>query len=53
MQRLCDLIARLRTLAQEHIRLLNQLNLIYPQIADRGTLPELYKELFTPTSSIS
>lgn len=50
MQTLCDLIVRLRTLAQEHIRLLGQLSITYPQAADRGTLPELYKELFTPTS---
>ncbi|VDM38523.1 unnamed protein product [Toxocara canis] len=50
MQTLCDLIVRLRALAQEHIRLLGQLSITYPQAADRGTLPELYKELFTPTS---
>ncbi|VDK52514.1 unnamed protein product [Anisakis simplex] len=50
MQTLCDLIVRLRALAQEHIRLLGQLTITYPQAADRGTLPELYKELFTPTA---
>ncbi|MFH4978715.1 hypothetical protein AB6A40_005424 [Gnathostoma spinigerum] len=50
MQRLCDLMIRLRSLAQEHMRLLSQLGMIYPQANERGTLPDLYKELFTPSA---
>lgn len=47
---LVELIARLRLLAQDHIQLLARLASIYPQVFERGTLPELYKELFTLTS---
>ncbi|VDD91464.1 unnamed protein product, partial [Enterobius vermicularis] len=48
---LVELIARLRLLAQDHIQLLARLASIYPQVFERGTLPELYKELFTLTKN--
>ncbi|VIO96811.1 Uncharacterized protein BM_BM1896 [Brugia malayi] len=51
MQKLCEIIQRLRGHAQEHIRLLGQLFTTYPQATEKGALPDLYKELFSPPSS--
>lgn len=51
MQKLCEIIQRLRGHAQEHIRLLGQLFATYPQATEKGALPDLYKELFSPPSS--
>ncbi|EJD75058.1 hypothetical protein LOAG_17725 [Loa loa] len=51
MQKLCEIIQRLRGHAQEHIRLLGQLFTTFPQATEKGALPDLYKELFSSPSS--
>ncbi|VDN06340.1 unnamed protein product [Thelazia callipaeda] len=51
MEKLCEVIQRLRGHAQEHIRLLGELFNSYPQATEKGALPDLYKELFSPPLS--